>query len=204
MLFTWCLAAKNSCIVRWMKQNCSSSSNAAFWRSGKRWKRALSSIPRTSFPPRTRFPSLIPSNATFPSFSNFSFTTKGKSSDRKFCGRNVDRGILSYVWNKTLYHINCGIIQRFSALRKAVTTLVEKYRIFPRVNLANQLLNVTRLWRYSVRLLLRFPIERGARQVWRPSFTVKTVMLPLVTPLVSIGNISRCWRHQRSATASSR
>ena len=39
--------------------------------------------------------------------------------------------------------------------------------------------------------LLRFPIERGARQVWRPSLTVKTLMLSLVTVLVSIGNISR-------------
>ena len=35
--------------------------------------------------------------------------------------------------------------------------------------------------------LLRFPIERGARQVSRPSFTVKTLMLSLVTRLVSIG-----------------
>ena len=37
--------------------------------------------------------------------------------------------------------------------------------------------------------LLRFPIERGARQVSRPSFTVKTLMLSLVTALVSIGDI---------------
>ena len=39
--------------------------------------------------------------------------------------------------------------------------------------------------------ILRFPIERGARQVWRPSFTVKSQMLSLVTALVSIGNILR-------------
>ena len=38
--------------------------------------------------------------------------------------------------------------------------------------------------------ILHFPIERGARQIWRPSFTVKTLMLSLVTVLVSIGNIS--------------
>ena len=38
-------------------------------------------------------------------------------------------------------------------------------------------------------------IERGARQVWRPSFTVETPMLSLVTALVSIGNILRYRRH---------
>ena len=38
-------------------------------------------------------------------------------------------------------------------------------------------------------VLLRFPIERGARQVSRPSFTVETPILSLVTALVSIGNI---------------
>ena len=31
------------------------------------------------------------------------------------------------------YHINCGVIQGFPALRKAVTTHVKKYRIFPLV-----------------------------------------------------------------------
>ena len=81
MFFTMCVAAKNSCIVRWMKQNCSSSSNAIFLGSGKRWKRALSSIPRTLFPSRISFPSLIPSNATLP---RSSFTSEGKSSDRIF------------------------------------------------------------------------------------------------------------------------
>ena len=29
-----------------------------------------------------------------------------------------------------LYHINCGVIQGFLALRKAATTHVKKYRIF--------------------------------------------------------------------------
>ena len=43
----------------------------------------------------------------------------------------------------------------------------------------------------SRKQLLRFPIERGARQVSRPSFTVETPMLSLVTALVSIGNILR-------------
>ena len=32
-----------------------------------------------------------------------------------------------------LYHINCGVIQGFSALRKAVTTHTKKHRIFSRV-----------------------------------------------------------------------
>ena len=36
-----------------------------------------------------------------------------------------------------IYHINCGVIQGFPALRKAVTTHVKKYR----------------LWRHSVRLI---------------------------------------------------
>ena len=30
----------------------------------------------------------------------------------------------------SIYHINCGVIQGFPALRKAVTTYVKKYRIF--------------------------------------------------------------------------
>ena len=33
----------------------------------------------------------------------------------------------------SIYHINCGVIQGFPALRKAVTTHVKKYRIFSRV-----------------------------------------------------------------------
>ena len=44
-------------------------------------------------------------------------------------------------------------------------------------------------------ILLCFPIERGARQVSRPSFTVEIPMLSLVTALVSIGNILQYWRH---------
>ena len=86
ILFAKCLAAKNSCIVRWMKQNCRSYLSALVLRSGKRWKSALSSIPRTSFPSRISFPSLIPSNATLPSFSNFSSTSEGNSSVSK-CSR---------------------------------------------------------------------------------------------------------------------
>ena len=38
------------------------------------------------------------------------------------------------------YHINCCVIQGFPALRKAVTTHVKRYRIFSRVDIANQLL----------------------------------------------------------------
>ena len=37
-----------------------------------------------------------------------------------------------YLGNK-FYHINCGVIQGFPALRKAVTTHVKKYRVFSRV-----------------------------------------------------------------------
>ena len=33
----------------------------------------------------------------------------------------------------SLYHVNCGVIQGFPALRKAETTNVKKYHIFPRV-----------------------------------------------------------------------
>ena len=38
------------------------------------------------------------------------------------------------------YHTNCGSIQGFPTLRKAVTTHVEKYDIFSCVDIANQLL----------------------------------------------------------------
>ena len=42
---------------------------------------------------------------------------------------------------KFFYHINCGVIQGFPALRKAVTTHVKKFRIFfTCVDIANQLL----------------------------------------------------------------
>ena len=37
------------------------------------------------------------------------------------------------VIKKKYYNINCGVIQGFPALRKAVTTHVKKYRIFSRV-----------------------------------------------------------------------
>ena len=48
---------------------------------------------------------------------------------------------LSRQYNKNIYHINCGVIQGFPALRKAVTTHVKKYRIFfTCVDIANQLL----------------------------------------------------------------
>ena len=33
----------------------------------------------------------------------------------------------------SIYHVNCGVIQGFPALRKAVTTYVIKYDIFSRV-----------------------------------------------------------------------
>ena len=37
------------------------------------------------------------------------------------------------VIKKIYYNVNCGVIQGFPALRKAVTTHVKKYRIFSRV-----------------------------------------------------------------------
>ena len=40
----------------------------------------------------------------------------------------------------SIYHINCGVLQGFPALRKAVATHVKKYRIFSRVLIFNQLL----------------------------------------------------------------
>ena len=51
-----------------------------------------------------------------------------------------------------IYHINCGVIQRFLALRKTVTTRVKKYCIFPRV-LIISCSHVTRLWHHQVRLM---------------------------------------------------
>ena len=54
----------------------------------------------------------------------------------------------------SVYHIKCSVIQGFSALRKAVTTHVKKISYFFRcVDIANQLLNVTCLWRHSVRFM---------------------------------------------------
>ena len=53
-----------------------------------------------------------------------------------------------------IYHINCGVIQRFPALRKTVTTHVKKYRIFSCVLIQPiSRLYVTRPWRHSVRLI---------------------------------------------------
>ena len=58
-----------------------------------------------------------------------------------------------YLGNK-FYHINCGVIQGFPALRKAVTTHVKKYRVFSRVLIQTiGCLQVIRLWRHSVRLM---------------------------------------------------
>ena len=39
-----------------------------------------------------------------------------------------------------IYHINCGVIQGFPALRKAVTTHVKNMYFFTCVDIANQLL----------------------------------------------------------------
>ena len=64
------------------------------------------------------------------------------------------RWVLVSRVSKYLHHINCGVIQGFPALRKAVTTHVKKYRIFSRVLLQPiSCWHVTRLWRHSVRLM---------------------------------------------------
>ena len=47
---------------------------------------------------------------------------------------------LKTLWQNLIYHINCGVIEGFPALRKAETTHVKKYRIFSHVDIANQLL----------------------------------------------------------------
>ena len=39
----------------------------------------------------------------------------------------------------SIYHINCGVLQGFLALKKAVATHVKKHRIFSRVLIFNQL-----------------------------------------------------------------
>ena len=41
------------------------------------------------------------------------------------------------TWVNSNYHINCGVMQGFPALGKAVTTHVKKYHIFSRVDIAN-------------------------------------------------------------------
>ena len=57
-------------------------------------------------------------------------------------------------WIKNFYYRNCGVIQGFPALRKAVTTYVKKYRIFLRVLIkAISYWHVTRLWHHSARLM---------------------------------------------------
>ena len=78
---------------------------------------------------------------TFNKFSNL---------PRVFKWDNVNTG-KSTLYTLSIYHINCGVIQGFPALRKAVTTHVKKYRIFSRVPIS--CLHVTRLWRHSVRLM---------------------------------------------------
>ena len=47
--------------------------------------------------------------------------------------------------------MNCGVIQGFAALRKAVNTHVKKYRILSRVLI--QQISRTCHWRHSIRLM---------------------------------------------------
>ena len=62
----------------------------------------------------------------------------------------------------TFYHINCGVIQGFPALRKAVTTQVKKYRLFFRcVDIANRLLT-----RHSPLALSHFVLKTSVAAGW--------------------------------------
>ena len=58
----------------------------------------------------------------------------------------------------SISHINCGVIQGFLALRKAVATHVKKYRILSHVDIANQLLT-----RHSLCSLVLFSIFCGLK-----------------------------------------
>ena len=63
------------------------------------------------------------------------------------------------LMRNTFYHINCGVIQGFPALRKAVTTQVKKYRLFfRRVDIANRLLT-----RHSPLALSHFVLKNICR-----------------------------------------
>ena len=62
----------------------------------------------------------------------------------------------------SIYHINCGVLQGFPALRKAVTTHVKKYRIF------FTCIDI-RLWIYESRIFelrIKTWIWKRSSQLW--------------------------------------
>ena len=66
------------------------------------------------------------------------------------------------LMRNTFYHINCGVIQGFPALRKAVTTQVKKYRLFFRCfDIANRLLT-----RHSPLALSHFVLKTSVAAGW--------------------------------------
>ena len=52
------------------------------------------------------------------------------SYEGKNSGVNMHSKKLPIIYSIYIYHINCGVIQGFPALRKVITTLVGKYLIF--------------------------------------------------------------------------
>ena len=57
------------------------------------------------------------------------------------------------VWTPFITFINCGVIQGFLALRKAITTLMKKHHIFSCVLIQPISWHVTCLWHHSVKLM---------------------------------------------------
>ena len=77
---TKCFAAKNSCIVRCIKQYCSLlSAKGSSLVSGKRWNKPLFSWPWTSPDSKMSLPSLIPWKAISPSLLNNFCTCSGNA-----------------------------------------------------------------------------------------------------------------------------
>ena len=71
MVSTICFAARNSCVVKWMKQNWASCLNLPVRRSGRRWKSSLSTTSSlTSFEVKISFLSLMPLKAILASGLN--------------------------------------------------------------------------------------------------------------------------------------
>ena len=82
---TTCLAARNSWMVRCMKQNWalgfSNGLSAGAHKSGRRWSRPQSSNPLTSLDSKISLPSFIPVKAIFPSRLKTVFTSSGRFSN---------------------------------------------------------------------------------------------------------------------------
>ena len=70
------------------------------------------------------------------------------------CNPELCKQRIIHGHDNTIYRINCGVIQGFPALRKAVTTRVKKYCIFSHVLIQLiSCLHVTCLWHHLVRLM---------------------------------------------------